>query len=464
MLIKLFLAAILSLPLSAANYYVRSAAAGTGDGSTWANAYTTLAAALTARAAGDVFWVADDHAETQSATMTLTAPGTAASRNRILCVNTHVTEPPTALATSCTVSTSSTGIMNFAGFAYSYGIAYAVGNTASTASMSFLSASSWGWSFDSGALRITSTSSASKINFGLVTSSAADDQYLELVNTPLQFGNAGQSVQIGKIRLIWRNTASAIAGTAPTTLFVLAADTAGRVEVSGVDLSALGSGKNLVAVGTASVGPTDLYFRNCQLGSSVSVITGAITGQGAIRVYLDNSDSGNVNYRMEHYSYQGSVKTETVDVRTSGASDGTTPISWKMTSLSTGPALFSPLESAPIVIWNETTGSSMTATIEILHDSTTALKNDEVWTRCEYLGTSGVPLSTYVSNRVADAMTTAANQTTSSATWTTTGLTNPNTQKLVTTFTPQVKGLVACRVMLAKANYSVFVDPVITLQ
>ena len=33
-----------------------------GDGSSWTNAYTTLAAACTAKAAGDVFWVADDHA------------------------------------------------------------------------------------------------------------------------------------------------------------------------------------------------------------------------------------------------------------------------------------------------------------------------------------------------------------------------------------------------------------------
>jgi hypothetical protein len=46
------------------NWFVRSLAVGTGDGRTWLNAFTTLAAALTAGAAGDKFWVSEDHAET----------------------------------------------------------------------------------------------------------------------------------------------------------------------------------------------------------------------------------------------------------------------------------------------------------------------------------------------------------------------------------------------------------------
>jgi hypothetical protein len=62
-----------------ASVYVRSGAAGAGTGADWANAYTTLAAAFTAKAAGDVFYVSDDHAETQASAMTLVSPGTAAN-------------------------------------------------------------------------------------------------------------------------------------------------------------------------------------------------------------------------------------------------------------------------------------------------------------------------------------------------------------------------------------------------
>jgi hypothetical protein len=62
-----------------ANVYVYSGAAGAGTGADWTNAYTTLTAALAAKAAGDDFWVAHDHAETQASALTLTSPGTPAS-------------------------------------------------------------------------------------------------------------------------------------------------------------------------------------------------------------------------------------------------------------------------------------------------------------------------------------------------------------------------------------------------
>src|SRR3990167_3028291 len=91
-----------------ANVYVRSGAAGAGTGADWGNAYTTLAAALGAKAAGDDFWVADDHAETQASALTAVAPGTSASPNRIICVDRAGSVPPVSadLRTSATISTT----------------------------------------------------------------------------------------------------------------------------------------------------------------------------------------------------------------------------------------------------------------------------------------------------------------------------------------------------------------------
>jgi hypothetical protein len=60
-------------------------------------------------------------------------------------------------------------------------------------------------------------------------------------------------------------------------------------------------------------------------------------------------------------------------------------------------------------------------------------------------------------------LTTPAAQTASTATWTTTGLTTPNTQKLEVTFTPQKKGLVQARVVLAKASKTIYVDSKLTV-
>jgi hypothetical protein len=77
----------------------------------------------------------------------------------------------------------------------------------------------------------------------------------------------------------------------------------------------------------------------------------------------------------------------------------------------------------------------------------------------EYLGTSGFPLSVTSSDRAATILATPANQTTSSETWTTTGLTTPVKQKLSVTFTPQEKGPIIARVYLAKASTTVYVCP-----
>jgi len=116
-----------------------------------------------------------------------------------------------------------------------------------------------------------------------------------------------------------------------------------------------------------------------------------------------------------------------------------------------------------IVQWNETVGSAITATIEIVHDSVTNITDQQIWMEVQYLGTSGTPLALFVDDAAADYITAAADQADSSASWTTTGLTNPNTQKLVVTFTPQEIGIIRCRVVLAKPSYTIYVDPLLTV-
>lgn len=148
-------------------------------------------------------------------------------------------------------------------------------------------------------------------------------------------------------------------------------------------------------------------------------------------------------------------------MRTGGASDGTTPISRRMVSTANS-KFFSPLVLGPISVWNDTIGSSLTATVEIVTDNVT-LTDAECWLEVEYLGTSGFPLSLCVSDRSANILATPANQTTSSATWTTTGLTTPVRQALSVSFTPQEKGPIQARVMLARASTTVYVCPKIDI-
>jgi hypothetical protein len=173
---------------------------------------------------------------------------------------------------------------------------------------------------------------------------------------------------------------------------------------------------------------------------------------------LFNSDSADTNYRYQKKTQFGTITHETTLVRTGGASDGTTNLSRKMVSNADAEWNHQTLDSPEIVLWNETVGSAITVTVEILHDSATNITDKEIWMEVQYLGTSGTPLSLFVDDAAADYITAAADQADSSATWTTTGMANPNTQKLNVTFTPQEKGYIHATVKLAKASYTVYYD------
>lgn len=121
-----------------------------------------------------------------------------------------------------------------------------------------------------------------------------------------------------------------------------------------------------------------------------------------------------------------------------------------------------PLVLSDIIGLNNTTGSSVTVTVHIVTDNVT-LTDQEIWLEVEHLGTSGFPLAVLVDD--ADAITdrllagAASNQATSTEAWTTTGIGTPVYQKLEVSVTPQEKGPIRCRVMLAKASTTVRVCP-----
>src|SRR5829696_6649358 len=92
-----------------ANYYVYSGAAGAANGTSWTNAYTTLANAIAGSvAAGDTVYVAHDHAESTAASISHTWPGTATSPVRVICANRAGSVPPVSadLANTATVTTT----------------------------------------------------------------------------------------------------------------------------------------------------------------------------------------------------------------------------------------------------------------------------------------------------------------------------------------------------------------------
>jgi len=431
--------------------YVRSTDGDDADnGSTWALAKATLAGAFAAAAAGDTIYVSHQHSESQASAMTLTSPGTAANPCRVLCVNDGA-EPPTTLATTALIKTTGSYGITFLGYAYFYGITFRAAEGGASGNILFgTGATQADFVFDNCRLEAMGTSSTlNRSGYHVITYTLKD--------TVVKFGGASGYINLLSMEVNWFGGSLDVSSAVPNFLFKL--DYGGLARLVGVDLSGL----NTKLVSIYDGAHEYIYLTNCRTNASMGLLYSAISyGSKSAFIFSDRSDSGDTNYKIDHRKFEGSIVTETTIKRTGGASDGTTAYCWKMVSLST-PQFFWPLESPPIAVWNETVGSALTLTVEILHDSTTALKDDEVWVEVEYLGTSGYPKSSIASDRKTDILATAANQDSSSADWTTTGLSNPNKQKLVATFTPQEKGPLVARVMLAKPSYTIYVCPKVTV-
>lgn len=434
-----------------ADRYVYSGATGSGTGADWANAHTTLAAAVSAASAGDRYFVADDHAETQASNMSISFKGSKQSPDRILCVRrVGGSVPPVAadLRKTATITTTGANYMNLGAqtnYGYMYGLNFYCGTGAVGQNLSFFN----NFVVDSCSFNIGNTASTSRIHFG------TGGQKAKLRgSTSFSFGHVSQAIdfQFGSVGE-WRGDGSpAITGATIPTAFIVTSGT-WALDISGVDFSALGSGKTIVSPSSASGGT--IRLANCKLNASVTISSTPDNPMIDVQVIACNS-SGNVQ-RNEKYMFGGTLTTETTIVRTGGASDGTTSYSWKIVPNSDN-EVDAPVETFEGVIWNDDTGSSKTLTVHVVTDNVT-LTDADIWLEVEYLGSSGSPV-TARTNDAAAILGTPANQASDSGqAWTTTGLTTPVKQKLECTFTPQLKGLIRWRVCYSKASSTVYVCP-----
>jgi len=394
-----------------ANVYIRSLASGTADGSSWVNAYTTGAAALSAKAAGDALWVSEDHAETAAATITWTSPGTAAVPCTIICVNHLGTVPPVAADMQTTATVTATGAFDCViagGYAYVYGITFKGGSGAVTNTTRVGTAQGW-WRLDSCSAQKGGTSG------GPITIGTQDGSRgrVDLINTTMSFSAIGDSIQFSASDVYWSNTASALLGTIPTGGLLSSNQNGGSIiRVEGVDLSA--------AAGTLwgiDYRVSNAVVKDCKLNASVTACSAtAFAGPNYGAFTLSRCDSGGTNYRNEKYNYCGNQKVNTTIVRTGGASDNTTAISWIVTT-SANSNWQMPFEAMPIAIWNSTTGANRTCTIEGVWNAAALPNNDDIWVDFEYLGSALTPQGSFATDTKATILTANAAQTASTKAW-----------------------------------------------
>lgn len=438
-----------------ATSYVYSGATGTGTGASWANAYTTLGAAFTGGTNGDTFFVAHDHAQTQASTCNL-EHGSASAPSTILCVNRSGSVPPVSadLRTTATITTTSANPVWINGFSYYYGITFAAATGANNLGVAIgNSGNPCGLRFESCAINKNSTNNASSDAFKIGSGGVMVN--VTLRNTTIGLGGSGfDNIGISRsARVLWQNTVTPITGTIPATFFVV--DGSGSLDMEGLDFSSAGYASSTFFSYSNNA---QLTLKNCKLNAGLTIVTPTVWST----VYNVYSDSSGTNYRSEKYSYQGKQVAETTIVRTGGASDGTTPLSWKIVTTANSNFAF-PFESIPIDQWNDTTASNVTVAVYGIWGGGSVPNNDDIWIEVTYMGSSGSPIATINrANSKADFLATGSAQGSDSSTW---GGSTTKFKMAVTLSSPQpgMKGPISVIVKAAKASSTFYIDPLVVL-
>lgn len=442
-----------------ANIYVRSSDGDdSDDGSTWALAKATIQGAGAIDSPGDTIFVSSSHSQSAASALAVQIAGTPDSPVRILSVN-DAAEPPTALLSRALFITTGASNITLTGAMYVRGVRFACGSGSSSAAINInhtTGSTNWPMVFEDVEFRLISTNANNRVNVGLSSTTGAG---LEVEFRDCTFRYAGSAQG-----LLLRQSATRIigggleaGGTSPNN-FVVAVGISDRngcsLHMENVDLSAGDAGINII--GNVYCG-ADVVIRNIKLPSSWSgeLVNGGVIHTGA-RAEAYNLDDGDTNYKFWIEDYHGSIRQETTLVMTGGATTGAQAYSQKMVTSANNAYPSSFLRGLEMPVWLP--AGSHTVEVEILHDSATALKDDEIALEVCANTVSNSTLGTTVSDAKADVLASAADQASSSVTWTTTGMSNPNTQKLVVSVTTAEEGWVIARVVMWKPSYTVYVN------
>lgn len=402
--------------------------------------------------AGDNLYLANTHAQTAAAAVTITnGQGTALSPCKMISVPWNVF-PPTSAATGASIATTGANSITLNNtYNYFYGLTFLAGSGASLAHILQNNAIAVTVTFDTCIFTLNNTNASSTVQFGNNAFTYTTVDQLYFINCKFRFGATGQGLGNSATSQSGTFIGGSVAdtGSVPTTLF----PANGRFTtffLRDMDLSAI--------TGTIfnSTAASSIIGENCKLGAGVT-ISPTTPADPYFSTEFNNCDSGATNYRQYRQTYSGTLQQEITIVRTAGATNGTTPISWNVGTNANTTAVY-PFVSDEIAQWNNITGSAFTAGIYLT--SNTVLDNSMVWIEVEYLGASTSPLGSRVVSQAA-LLTSPTTLPTDISTWGGGALAH----KYVITspsFTPQLKGPVKVRIYVATPSITIYFDPQIS--
>lgn len=432
----------------------------------WLAPFARLNPAVTSSfsAAGDTIFVASNHAETQTATMSLTGAGTVGSPQRILCVTVPSSAiPPTSadLTTGASATVTTGNTLTFEGSLYAYGLTLFVSNASGAPTITVNSTAGQNQVWDHCTFKFDQTSGNSRLLLG--QASGINSNPLTFLNCTLS--NAGPDTALAircRCPFNWYG-GSLTSGVASLFVSNGSALQTGNILLHGVDLSALSTSQNIMTQpSSGNDGPSKFEVVNCKLVSSYpagTIMSGTIQGPGYVDVDMITSESSGQGAREEHYRYQGSIVADLSNYRNGGASDGVSSKSWKMVSTS-GASYINALYAPDLYTWLPSAGT-YTLTMYLANTSALTLTDAEFGFDYFWMGTSGNPLATMSVTQANPLAAGSALTTDGTSTWT--GLASPVKQKIAVTIVTTEPGFVRIRPRLNRASTTVYVDPLVVV-
>lgn len=375
-------------------YYDSAVVGGTGAGTSWANARTTLTT-MTSVVAGDQIYVAHTHAEAPGSAVTITFPGTVANPNHVICVNKAGSVPPidTDWRTTASVATTGTFNISLAGSAYIYGITFNAGVGSAAAVLLNVNQAAGGtvggWQyFDACMLRLSTTVAAATARVVIGQSGTNVGNRCILNNTQIYLTNALHNISAQCGHIEWRNTSNPFSGGfLPNTMFV-SYGTPFTMDFVGLDFSSFSS---RTFFGTATTAFRAAFY-GCRISTSAAMTADPI-GHPSAEVYVSGSGYLSVTpfvSQEARYGYEGSEATEPLIARAGGASDGGFPHSRAYT-LNINSMNPRPYVGVPFVKWNDTALSDVTLTVYGIANRSTIPTNAIVWFEAHYFADFNIP-------------------------------------------------------------------------